>query len=32
VNLHRRFQQAATTICQINLRRFLRRKQDQERF
>jgi hypothetical protein len=27
VDLHRRFQQAAAAICQINLHRFLRRKQ-----
>lgn len=31
VELHRRFQQAAGVICQINLRRFLRRKQERER-
>ena len=30
VQMHRRFQQAAATICQINLRRFLRRKQEKE--
>lgn len=29
--MHRRFQKAATAICQINLRRLLRRKQDQGR-
>ena len=31
VELHRRFQQAATTICQINLRRFLQRKGEKEK-
>ena len=31
VELHKRLQQAATAIGQINLRRFLQRKQDQER-
>ena len=30
VELHKRFQQAAAAIGQINLRRFLQRKQDQE--
>jgi hypothetical protein len=30
VELHKRFQQAASAIGQINLRRFLQRKQDQE--
>jgi hypothetical protein len=31
VELHRRFQQAAAAICQINLRRFLRRKENKEK-
>jgi hypothetical protein len=30
VELHRRFQEAAATICQINLRRFLQRKGQKE--
>lgn len=28
VELHKRFQRAAATVCQINLRRLLRRKQE----
>lgn len=31
VELHRRFQEAATTICQINLRHFLQRKGEKEK-
>lgn len=31
VEMHKRFQQAAATICRINLRRFLRRKEDREK-
>jgi hypothetical protein len=31
VELHRRFQEAATTICQINLGRFLQRKGEKEK-
>lgn len=31
VELHKRFQQAAATIGQLNLRRFLRRKQAKEK-
>ena len=31
VEMHKRFQQAAAAIGQINLRRFLRRKQEKER-
>jgi hypothetical protein len=30
VQLHRRFQEAAAAICQINLRRFLQRKGQKE--
>ena len=30
VELHRRFQEAGATICQINLRRFLQRKGEKE--
>jgi hypothetical protein len=29
--MHKRFRRAADSICQINLRRFLRRKQEKER-
>jgi hypothetical protein len=31
VEMHRRFQRAETLICQINLRRFLRRKEKKDR-
>ena len=31
VNMHKRFKRAENTICQINLHRFLRRKQKRER-
>ncbi len=31
VQMHKQFQRAAHTICQINMRRFLRRKEEKER-
>lgn len=31
VNMHKRFKRAEDAICQINLRRFLRRRQKKER-
>lgn len=31
VKMHKRFQEAATTICQINLRRFLGRRGEKEK-
>lgn len=31
VGMHKQFQRAASTICRINLRRFLRRKVEKEK-
>lgn len=31
VEMHKQFQRAASTICKINMRRFLRRKGDKEK-